>query len=207
MWTPSCGCSRSARSCPAGRGRSARARSRAKSERAGGAATSPLDWKSYCAAPARRAGSAARVAPRARRSRQNPPAPRPVPRSARARRSSESRRASSPRQRSPHLSSRAPRRSPAASRSRAPRPGPRRGGAKNLRRLWLRGGFPPAYTRSRTRRAPCGGAVRTHVLERDLPQLDVRTRQRPRTLLSMLAHVHGNTLNWSELGRSMGSPT
>jgi predicted AAA+ superfamily ATPase len=72
-------------------------------------------------------------------------------------------------------------------------------------RLWLRGGFPLAYlartlTESmRWRR----DFVRTF-LERDIPQLGVRI---PSDALgrfwSMLAHVHAQTLNWSELGRSM----
>jgi uncharacterized protein len=76
---------------------------------------------------------------------------------------------------------------------------------KNLRRLWLRGGFPRAFVArtngesARWRR----DFVRTF-LERDLPQLEIRT---PASALSrfwsMLAHVHGQTMNWSELGRSM----
>jgi uncharacterized protein len=42
-------------------------------------------------------------------------------------------------------------------------------------------------------------------LERDLPQLEVRTASATlRRFWSMLAHLHGQTLNWSELGRSMG---
>jgi hypothetical protein len=79
-------------------------------------------------------------------------------------------------------------------------------GAKNLRRLWLRGGFPRSYT------APSVAAsarwrrdfVRTF-LERDLPMLGVRTPESAlRRFWTMLAHVHGGLLNWSELGRSMG---
>ena len=79
-------------------------------------------------------------------------------------------------------------------------------GPQRLKQLWLRGGFPLAFTAkklvdsARWRR----DFIRTF-LERDLPQLDVRT---PATALrrfwSMLAHVHAQTLNWSELGRSMG---
>jgi hypothetical protein len=79
-------------------------------------------------------------------------------------------------------------------------------GARNARRLWLRGGFPRAYTAtsavesSRWRR----DFVRTFI-ERDLPQLDVRVSSSSlRRFWSMLAHVHAQTLNWSELGRSMG---
>ncbi|MHB8876726.1 MAG: ATP-binding protein [Myxococcaceae bacterium] len=79
-------------------------------------------------------------------------------------------------------------------------------GPAKLNRLWLRGGFP----RSFTARSDADAAqwrldfVRTF-LERDLPQLGVRTPETTlRRFWSMLAHVHGQTLNWSELGRSMG---
>jgi predicted AAA+ superfamily ATPase len=79
-------------------------------------------------------------------------------------------------------------------------------GAKNLRRLWLRGGFPRSYVAksgaesARWRR----DFIRTFV-ERDLPRLDVRVAAPTlRRFWTMLAHVHGQTLNWSELGRSMG---
>jgi uncharacterized protein len=71
--------------------------------------------------------------------------------------------------------------------------------------LWLRGGFPRSFLAQsnalslRWRR----DFISTY-LERDLPQLDVRIL--PTTLRrfwSMLAHLHGQVLNWSELGRSM----
>lgn len=77
---------------------------------------------------------------------------------------------------------------------------------RNLSRLWLRGGFPRSYT------APSGAVslrwrqdfIQTF-LERDLPMLGIRTAEPTmRRFWSMLAHVHGSTLNWSELGRSMG---
>lgn len=75
-----------------------------------------------------------------------------------------------------------------------------------LQRLWLRGGFPRAYTR------------RSHVesfrwrvdfvrtfLERDVAQLDVTV---PAATLdrfwTMLAHYHAQTWNGSELGRAFG---
>jgi uncharacterized protein len=71
--------------------------------------------------------------------------------------------------------------------------------------LWLRGGFPRSFVAS-----TLAGSLRWRqafidtFLERDLPQLGVRV---PGTTLrrfwSMLAHVHGQVLNWSELGRSM----
>jgi uncharacterized protein len=78
-------------------------------------------------------------------------------------------------------------------------------GVRRADQLWLRGGFPRSFL------APTVAASlrwrRSFIetfLERDLPQLGVRT---PGTTLrrfwSMLAHVHGQILNWSELGRSM----
>jgi hypothetical protein len=79
-------------------------------------------------------------------------------------------------------------------------------GVQRQRRLWLRGGFPPAFTAHSDAEAAewRRNFVRTF-LERDLPQLGVRI---PSATLgrfwSILAHVHGQTLNWSELGRSMG---
>lgn len=77
--------------------------------------------------------------------------------------------------------------------------------ARRAQDLWLRGGFPRSFV------APTlAGSLRWRqnfidtFLERDLPQLGFRV---PGTTLrrfwSMLAHVHGQILNWSELGRSM----
>ena len=78
-------------------------------------------------------------------------------------------------------------------------------GSRRASDLWLRGGFPRSFvartlgTSLRWRR----DFVSTY-LERDLPQLGIRV---PSTTLlrfwTMLAHVHGQILNWSELGRSM----
>lgn len=75
-----------------------------------------------------------------------------------------------------------------------------------LDRLWLRGGFPPSYlarddARSHQWRLDF---VRTF-LERDLPALGSAL---PAAALGrfwrMLAHWHGQTLNASEIGRSLG---
>ncbi len=79
-------------------------------------------------------------------------------------------------------------------------------GANRQRRLWLRGGFPPAFTaHSDAESAEWRRNFVKTLLERDLPQLGVRV---PGTTLerfwAMLAHVHGQILSWSELGRSMG---
>ncbi len=79
-------------------------------------------------------------------------------------------------------------------------------GVNRQRRLWLRGGFPRAFTaHSDTESAEWRRNFVKTFLERDLPQLGLRV---PGTTLArfwtMLAHVHGQTLNGSELGRSMG---
>jgi predicted AAA+ superfamily ATPase len=79
-------------------------------------------------------------------------------------------------------------------------------GSKAARKLWLRGGFPPSFLA----RSAAGSwqwridFIRT-LVTRDLPELGIRVA--PTTLSrfwSMLAHVHAQVLNWSELGRSMG---
>ncbi len=72
--------------------------------------------------------------------------------------------------------------------------------------LWLRGGFPRSFLADSE---PASADWRRHFvttfLERDLPQLGV-TIPAPtvRRLWTMLAHYHGQTLNSSELGRSLG---
>jgi len=77
--------------------------------------------------------------------------------------------------------------------------------ARPFERLWLRGGFPDSF-KAKTNEASYRWRedfVRTF-LERDLPQLGILV---PAPTLgrfwSMLAHCHGQILNWSELGRSM----
>jgi predicted AAA+ superfamily ATPase len=79
-------------------------------------------------------------------------------------------------------------------------------GARHRARLWLQGGFPPAFL---ARSSAASGEwrrafVRTFV-ERDLPQLGVtvpgRTIQR---FWSMLAHYHAQTWNGAELARALG---
>jgi len=78
--------------------------------------------------------------------------------------------------------------------------------AEDARRLWLRGGFPPSYL--------AGSEADSHrwrsnyiktFLERDLPALGL---QIPAAMLRrfwmMLAHVHGQTFNASEIGKSLG---
>ncbi len=75
-----------------------------------------------------------------------------------------------------------------------------------MERLWLRGGFPRAFTASSDRESFewRRDFVRTF-LERDLGQLGVKVAAPTMgRFWTMLAHVHGQILNWSELGRSMG---
>ena len=78
--------------------------------------------------------------------------------------------------------------------------------AKNQMKLWLRGGFPPSYTAS-THAASDewrSGFIKTF-LERDLPQLGVRTPSSVlRRFWTMLAHYHGQVWNASEFARSFG---
>jgi predicted AAA+ superfamily ATPase len=79
-------------------------------------------------------------------------------------------------------------------------------GEKSLDRLWLRGGFPPAYL---ARSAEDSFAWRRELvrtfLERDLPQLGVSV---PAAALlrfwNMLAHYHGGVWNAAEFARSLG---
>jgi predicted AAA+ superfamily ATPase len=74
-------------------------------------------------------------------------------------------------------------------------------------RLWLRGGFPRSYLASSDARSlEWRRQFRQTFLERDLPMLGLGGA--PAATLgrywTMLAHVHAQLQNWSELGRSMG---
>jgi predicted AAA+ superfamily ATPase len=74
-------------------------------------------------------------------------------------------------------------------------------------RLWLRGGFPRSFlARSETHSLEWRRQFRQTFLERDLPMLELPGMPPPAALgrfWTMLAHVHAELLNWSELGRSM----
>jgi predicted AAA+ superfamily ATPase len=77
---------------------------------------------------------------------------------------------------------------------------------RNARRLWLRGGFPRSYI---ARSDAVSFAWRERFVqtfvERDAPQLGVGIPAPTlRRFWAMLAHVHAQTLNYSELARSMG---
>ena len=77
--------------------------------------------------------------------------------------------------------------------------------AEDAVRLWLRGGFPPSYL------APTDAdsmvwrrAYVTTFLERDVPALGIGIAANAmRRFWTMLAHLHGNILNASDLARSL----
>jgi predicted AAA+ superfamily ATPase len=79
-------------------------------------------------------------------------------------------------------------------------------GAKLLSQLWLRGGFPDSLLAPSTK-VSCRWReefIRTF-LERDIPQLGFRVpAEALHRLWQMLAHHHGQLLNRSQLGQSLG---
>ena len=79
-------------------------------------------------------------------------------------------------------------------------------GTDSIDKLWLRGGFPLSFLarNEKDSQAWRQGFVRTF-LERDIPQLGISIPAAAmRRFWTMLAHCHGQTLNASELGRSLG---
>jgi predicted AAA+ superfamily ATPase len=79
-------------------------------------------------------------------------------------------------------------------------------GASNRDRLWLRGGFPRAFTaRSTADSASWRRDFMRSFLERDVPQLGIGIpAQTLERFWAMLAHYHGQVWNASEFGRSFG---
>jgi predicted AAA+ superfamily ATPase len=77
----------------------------------------------------------------------------------------------------------------------------------DLRRLWLRGGYPRAYLARSNRDAFAWlGSYVSTFLERDIPAFGLRVASTAlRRFWMMLAHVHGQVLNHSELGRAFGA--
>jgi predicted AAA+ superfamily ATPase len=73
-------------------------------------------------------------------------------------------------------------------------------------RLWLRGGFPRSFlARGDAASATWREEFVTTFLERDLPQLGIRTASATlRRFWTMLAHAHGQIWNASEFARSLG---
>ncbi len=79
-------------------------------------------------------------------------------------------------------------------------------GKESQEKLWLRGGSPPSFLAGSNQDSLAWreNFIRTF-LERDIPQLGISIpAQAMRRFWTMLAHYHGQTLNASELGRSMG---
>ncbi len=79
-------------------------------------------------------------------------------------------------------------------------------GPATLRRLWRRGGFPPAYLARSEQASYIWRQQFAHTyLERDLPQLGITI---PATTMlrfwTMLAHYHGGIWNAAEAARSLG---
>lgn len=79
-------------------------------------------------------------------------------------------------------------------------------GVQHAQRLWLRGGFPKSFLASSNQGSGQWreNFIRTF-LERDLPQLGIRTPALTlRRFWTMIAHYHGQVWNGSEIGASMG---
>ncbi len=79
-------------------------------------------------------------------------------------------------------------------------------GAREWRRLWLRGGFPRSYLSEDDAASALWREdfIRSH-LERDIPALGISIpAETLRRFWVMVSHYHGQTLNLSELGRSFG---
>jgi predicted AAA+ superfamily ATPase len=79
-------------------------------------------------------------------------------------------------------------------------------GEAHARRLWLRGGLPPAYlARSDEASAIWRENYISNFLERDIPLLGISIPARTlRRFWMMISLYHGQILNYSELGKSFG---
>ena len=78
-------------------------------------------------------------------------------------------------------------------------------GVENVRRLWVQGGFPPAYLAAPAASARWRQAFTRTYLERDLPALGLRLPSATlRRFWGMLAHYHGQIWNGAELARAFG---
>ena len=80
-------------------------------------------------------------------------------------------------------------------------------GADQTDRLWLTGGYPPSFLAATDRAsAAWRGSYISTFLERDIPALGFSIPPKAlRRFWMMLAHYHGQTVNYSELGRSFGA--
>jgi len=79
-------------------------------------------------------------------------------------------------------------------------------GPGNASSLWMRGGFPRSYLAGSARESALWReSFISTFLERDIPQLGISIPARTlRRFWIMLAHYHGQFLNYAELGRSFG---
>lgn len=80
-------------------------------------------------------------------------------------------------------------------------------GNASISRLWFRGGYPPSFlAKSEEISATWRKAYISTFLERDIPGLGFSIPPMAlRRFWMMLAHYHGQTMNYSELGRSFGA--
>jgi hypothetical protein len=79
-------------------------------------------------------------------------------------------------------------------------------GADQLEKLWRRGGFPRAWAvRSESESVEWRRNFIRTFLERDLPQLGIRTSgETLHRFWAMLAHYHGQVFNYAEFARAFG---
>ncbi len=80
-------------------------------------------------------------------------------------------------------------------------------GKRNIAKLWFTGGYPPSFlAKSEEIGAAWRKAYISTFLERDIPLLGFSIPPEAlRRFWMMLAHYHGQTVNYSELGRSFGA--
>lgn len=80
-------------------------------------------------------------------------------------------------------------------------------GIDKIRKLWFAGGYPPSFlAKSEEIGAAWRKAYISTYLERDIPNLGFSIPPAAlRRFWMMLAHYHGQTVNYSELGRSFGA--
>ena len=79
-------------------------------------------------------------------------------------------------------------------------------GVSNIKKLWLRGGFPRSFTARNNKESFLwlSNYIST-LLERDIPQLGITIPASTlRRFWIMLSHYHGTILNYSEIARSFG---
>lgn len=82
---------------------------------------------------------------------------------------------------------------------------PKEVGYENFDKIWLRGGYPLSYLAESEEQSKLW--LKSYVatfLERDIPQLGFNLpSQSMRRVWTMLTHYHGQTMNYSEIGRAL----